>query len=54
VNGRFNENVALLPGVNVIEIQAKKKYSRENKVYRKIIVTEQPTITSEIVEPPIS
>lgn len=52
--GRFNENVALLPGVNVIEIQAKKKYSRESKVYRKIIVTEQPTITSDTVEPPIS
>lgn len=52
--GRFHENVALLPGVNIIEIQAKKKYSRENKVYRKIIVTEQPTITSDEHEPPLS
>lgn len=52
--GRFNEKVALLPGVNIIQIQAKKKYSRENKVYRKIIVAEQPTITADTVEPPIS
>lgn len=52
--GRFHENVPLLPGVNIIEIQAKKKYSRESKVYRKIIVTEQPTITSDESEPPLS
>ncbi len=52
--GRFHESVPLLPGVNIIEIQARKKYSRENKVYRKIIVTEQPTITSEQPEPPLS
>lgn len=51
--GNFRESVPLLPGVNIIEIQAKKKYSRENKVYRKIIVTEQPTMTSAD-EPPIS
>ena len=53
-DGNFHENVALLPGVNIIEIQARKKYSRESTVYRKIIVTEQPTITSDNVEPPIS
>ncbi len=51
--GNFHESIPLMPGVNIIEIQAKKKYSRENKVYRKIIVTEQPAMTSAD-EPPIS
>lgn len=51
--GNFHESIPLLPGVNIIEIQAKKKYSRENKVYRKIIVTEQPAMTAAD-EPPIS
>lgn len=52
--GNFEETIALQPGLNVIEIEAKKKYSRENKVYRRIIVSEKPVITIEDSEPPIS
>lgn len=53
--GRFNEHVALQPGVNIIEIQASKKYSRQNVQYRKIMVVEQPVFTdAHDSEQPIS
>lgn len=37
-DGNFSEMVALQPGLNLIEVSAKKKYSDEATVYRKIIV----------------
>jgi len=37
-NGRFEEMVDLRPGLNEIKIAARKKHSRENVVYRRIIV----------------
>lgn len=43
--GNFSEKVALQPGLNLVEIQAKKKYSQPNTVFRKIIVQDQPVIT---------
>lgn len=46
VTGNFKETIALQPGLNVIEIRAKKKHSRENTVFRKIIVTDQPVVTT--------
>lgn len=53
--GRFNEHVALQPGVNVIEIQASKKYSRQNVQYRKIMVVQPPVVTeAKTSEQPIS
>lgn len=53
--GNFKEIIALQPGLNVVEIGAKKKYSRESKVYRRIIVSEKPVITNiDDSEPPIS
>lgn len=54
--GRFNERVALQPGVNVIEVQASKKYSRQNVQFRKIMVVEQPVLGDSGVksEQPVS
>ena len=56
--GGFLERVALQPGLNIIEITAKKKYSRENTQFRKIIV-ESPSSFSindgeDSPEPPVS
>ena len=36
--GYFNKTINLSDGVNIINISAKKKYSKENKIIRKIIV----------------
>ena len=44
-NGNFNEMVALQPGLNIVEITAKKKYSQEHTVFRRILVEDQPVIT---------
>ncbi len=56
--GGFLETVALQPGLNIIEITAKKKYSRENTQYRKIIVESPSTFTinsgEDSPEPPVS
>lgn len=38
--GNFAEKVDLKKGLNVVKITAKKKYSKESVVYRKILVTE--------------
>jgi len=46
VEGNFTERVTLQPGLNVIEIGARKKYSRESSVYRKVIVQEKQTFTN--------
>jgi cytoskeletal protein RodZ len=43
--GNFTEVVALQPGLNIVEIEAKKKYSQANTIYRKIMVEERPVIT---------
>jgi cytoskeletal protein RodZ len=37
-NGYFKETVNLNEGLNIIKISAKKKYSRENIIYRKLMV----------------
>lgn len=39
--GRFSENINLQIGVNVIKIAVKKKYTKENVVYRKILVVKE-------------
>lgn len=53
--GNFNETVALQPGLNIIEITAKKKYSRENTQFRKILVESPSSFTSnDSSEPPVS
>ncbi len=38
--GYFQENLELLPGLNIIEISAKKKYSRERVIQRRVVVEE--------------
>lgn len=38
-DGNFAEKIDLKKGLNVVKITAKKKYSKENAVYRKILVT---------------
>jgi len=43
--GNFEEMVTLQPGLNVIEIKAQKKYSQVSKIYRKVIVENQPVMT---------
>lgn len=37
-DGNFEKNVSLSNGLNIINISSKKKYSKENKIIRKIIV----------------
>ncbi len=44
-DGNFEEIITLQPGLNVIEIKAQKKYSQVSKVYRKVIVENQPVMT---------
>lgn len=44
-DGNFEEMITLQPGLNVIEIKAQKKYSQVSKVYRKVIVENQPVMT---------
>lgn len=39
-NGNFRETVGLQPGLNVIKISATKKRSKENIIYRQIILNE--------------
>lgn len=39
--GNFHESVSLQPGLNIIKISAVKKRSRENIIYRQIILTEK-------------
>lgn len=51
--GNFNEKIALQPGLNVIEVQAHRKYSRENVQYRRIMVTTQPAMSANNPEQPI-
>lgn len=41
VQGNFRESVSLKNGLNVIKISAAKKRSRENIIYRQIILTEK-------------
>ncbi|MDA2921638.1 helix-turn-helix domain-containing protein [Patescibacteria group bacterium AH-259-L07] len=38
--GGFKQVVALLPGLNTIEISAKKKYSRMRTIYRQVVLEE--------------
>lgn len=38
--GKFKQAIALLPGLNTIEISAKKKYSRKKTVYRQVVLEE--------------
>jgi len=45
-NGNFKETVALQPGLNIVEITAKKKYSRENTVFRKVMVQDRAAFSS--------
>lgn len=52
--GNFSEMVALQPGLNVVEIQAKKKYSQEKTVFRKIVVEDKPVITTTDESEPVS
>lgn len=44
-HGNFNEMIALQPGLNIIEVAAKRKHSQENVLYRKVFVTETPAFT---------
>lgn len=37
-DGAFEDYVGLLPGLNIVEIASKKKYSRETTSYRRIVV----------------
>ncbi|MCK5459954.1 helix-turn-helix domain-containing protein [Candidatus Parcubacteria bacterium] len=39
--GKFSENINLQIGVNIIKIVVKKKYTRENVVYRKVLVIDE-------------
>ncbi|MBT4277125.1 hypothetical protein HOD96_00035 [Candidatus Falkowbacteria bacterium] len=39
-NGDFTETIGLQMGVNIIKIEASKKYSQTNTVYRKVLVVE--------------
>jgi hypothetical protein len=39
--GNFRESVSLKNGLNVIKISAARKRSRENIVYRQVILTEK-------------
>ena len=39
-NGYFNQKIDLSSGVNIIEISAKKKYSRERVIERRVVVEE--------------
>ena len=45
-DGYFSEQIALQPGLNIIEVKAQKKYSKENILYRKVMVNSKPVITS--------
>ena len=38
-NGNFNEVIGLQPGINFISFSAKKKYSREKVIVRKVLVS---------------
>ena len=40
--GGFNLTIDLQKGLNIIKISAQKKHSKEQVVYRKIIVSETP------------
>lgn len=42
-DGKFSETLELQTGVNVIEIVANKRHGRQAKVYRQVVVTEEPT-----------
>lgn len=44
--GIFEEKVLLRPGLNVIKISAKKSYSRERVIWRKVMVIEGQQVTS--------
>lgn len=39
-NGYFQEKIELLPGLNIIEISAQKKYSRQRVIYRRVVLEE--------------
>lgn len=45
-NGNFNELVALQPGLNIIEVSAQKKYSKQSSVYRKVIVEDRSVFSA--------
>ncbi len=38
VEGYFKERVELLPGLNIIEISGKKKYSKKETIYRRVVL----------------
>ncbi|MFH1029994.1 MAG: helix-turn-helix domain-containing protein [bacterium] len=42
--GNFNETIDLKKGINIVKISAKKKYGKENVVYRKVLVTDSNEI----------
>jgi len=46
VNGDFNQIVDLKKGMNIFEISAKKKYSKKQVIYRKILVTGDDSIVA--------
>lgn len=39
-NGYFEQKIELLPGLNVVEISGKKKYSKKATVYRRVVLEE--------------
>lgn len=43
--GAFAEEIDLKKGINIVKISAKKKYSKESVVYRKILVTGGEAVT---------
>lgn len=43
--GSFSEEIDLKKGINIVKISAKKKYSKEKAVYRKILVTGGEAVT---------
>ena len=43
IEGKFSENINLQTGVNVIKIGVKKKYTKENIIYRKVLVVKEET-----------
>lgn len=40
-DSRFNETIDLKPGVNIIEITAKKRHGKQTKVYRQVVLLDQ-------------
>jgi len=45
--GFFGEEIDLSKGINIVKISAKKKYSKENIIYRKILVTEEEELSKK-------